>query len=195
MIKYFRYFFLISHLILTNNLFSKSYDLINDLAKTGKHSILISIIEKNPLFLSILNNSISATFYAPSDRAFLNMPDLFIKDIKNNNIKVTTKLILSHLFKGVNDSNNITSESNMVLSLDGSIYFIYDLGDLFVKDIVSTGEAFKSGSYNIIPTECVMYLQPSTNDILLDKKIIDKYKYTTCCLQTPKELEDFYKGM
>tara|TARA_Y100000589_G_C27060603_1_gene591148 strand:- start:5 stop:589 length:585 start_codon:yes stop_codon:yes gene_type:complete len=189
------FFFLILQLALANKLFCKSYDLINDLARTGKHSTLISIIEKNPLFLSILDNSVNATFYAPTDKAFQEMPDLFITDIENNNIKVTTKLILSHIFKGDNDTKNNTNESKMVLSLDGSIYFVYDIGDLFVKDIVSTGEAFKSGFFTIIPTECVMFLQPSTNDIRLDKKIIDKYKYTTCCLQTPMELEDFYRGI
>ena len=78
------FFFLILQLALANKLFCKSYDLINDLARTGKHSTLISIIEKNPLFLSILDNSVNATFYAPTDKAFQEMPDLFITDIENN---------------------------------------------------------------------------------------------------------------
>tara|TARA_A100001015_G_C14609800_1_gene563769 strand:+ start:62 stop:649 length:588 start_codon:yes stop_codon:yes gene_type:complete len=188
-------FFLISFFSITSHLISKSNNLINDLLKTGKHDTFARIIERSPLFLSILNNSINSTIYAPTDQAFEDMPDLFLKDIEKNNTKVVTKLILSHIFKGDSLNENKDKNNTMVLTLDGSLYFTYDSGDLFIKDIVSRGEKFVSGFYKIIPTDCVMFLQPSTNDIRLDKKIREKYKFTTCCLQTKQELEEFYTGL
>ena len=181
------------------NAFSGNSNLINDLLKTGNHNILVSIIEKNPLFLSLINNSIKSTFYAPTDKAFEEMPLIFLEDIKENNTKLTTKLILSHIFKGDNTikikKRDKKENNNMVITLEGSIFFVYDVGDLYVKDIVIRGEAFNSGAFTIIPTDCVMYLQPSTNDKRLDAKIREKYKFTTCCLQTKSELDEFYKGL
>ncbi len=177
-----------------NNVFCNSNNLINDLLKTGKHHTLVKVIENNPLFLSLLNNNIKSTFYVPTDQAFRAMPKTFKNDISNNNTKVTTKLILSHIFSG--DSTSIDEDNqNMVLSLDGSLYYIYDHDDLFVKDIVLRGETFKSGFYTLIPTDCVMFLQPSTNDKRLDEKIRDKYKLTTCCLQSEQEFKEFYAGL
>ena len=40
-----------------------------------------------------------------------------------------------------------------------------------------------------------MFLQQSSKDYSLDKAIQDKYKFTSCCLQTPEEYEAFKKGL
>ena len=181
-------FFLISFFSITSHLISKSNNLINDLLKTGKHDTFAKIIERSPLFLSILNNSINATIYAPTDQAFEDMPDLFLKDIEKNNTKVITKLILSHIFKGDSLNENKDKNNTMVLTLDGSLYFTYDFGDLFIKDIVSRGEKFVSGFYKIIPTDCVMFLQPSYEDDRLSDKQKNKSLITSCCLLTDQEI-------
>ena len=83
----------------------------------------------------------------------------------------------------------------MVLTLDGSLYYTYKSNDLYVKDIVVKGKSFKVGTYTVIPVDCVMFLQQSSNDYRLDKAIQDKYKFTSCCLQTPQEYEVFIKGL
>ena len=81
------------------------------------------------------------------------------------------------------------------MSLDGSIYYTYEIGDLFVKDIVIQGNSFLSGSFRVIPVDCVMFLQPSSKDKRLDIQIREKYSLTSCCLQTKIEFDDFYKGL
>ena len=172
-----------------------SRDLIKDLQNTGNHSIFISIIENNPLFLSIINNKVKSTIFAPTDNAFSAMPDVFSDDIKKNNTRVTTKLILSHIFNGDTLNENNNDKQSLVLSLDGSIYYTYELDDLFVKDIVIQGSPFISGNFRVIPVNCVMFLQPSSKDKRLDIEIRQKYSLTSCCLQTEVELEDFYKGL
>jgi hypothetical protein len=187
--------FLIS--LLLSFLLTNSYcnSLIKKLEATGKHSIFINILESNPLFLSIVNNSVVSTIFAPTDAAFDKMPESFKKDIKQNNIKVTTKLILSHIFSGDSLKKDNIKNDGMVLSLDGSIYYTYKVGDLFVKDIVIQGEPFISNNFRVIPVECVMFLQQSSKDKRLDIEIREKYALTTCCLQTDIEFNEFYKGL
>ena len=191
-----RTFRLILICIFLNTIISSSFsrDLIKDLESTGKHNTFIKVIENNPLFLPIINNKITSTIFAPTDEAFKIMPEIFINDIRQNNLKVTTKLILSHIFSG-DTLNKDTSKQGLALSLDGSIYYTYDIGDLFVKDIVIQGESFMSDNFRVIPVNCIMFLQPSSKDKRLDIKIREKYNLTSCCLQTKKEFNEFYKNI
>ena len=173
--------------------FSSEGNLIKNLSNTGNHKIFIRILESSPLFLSLVNNTISSTIYAPTDKAFSLMPDSFMREINNNNIKYTTKIILTHIFSG--NSLETNKDEGLVLSLDGSLYYTYDTKDLFVKDIVVQGKVTSAGNFTIIPVDCVMFLQQSSKDYRLDKAIQDKYKFTTCCLQTTEEYEAFKEGL
>ena len=173
--------------------FSLETNLIKSLSNTGNHKIFIRILESSPLFLPLVNNTVSSTIYAPTDKAFSLMPDSFMREINNNNIKYTTKIILTHIFSG--NSLETNKNEGLVLSLDGSLYYTYDTKDLFVKDIVVQGKVTSAGSFTIIPVDCVMFLQQSSKDYRLDKAIQDKYKFTTCCLQTPEEYEAFKEGL
>ena len=78
---------------------SSETNLIKSLSNTGNHKIFIKILESSPLFLSLVNNTVSSTIYAPTDKAFSLMPDSFMREINNNNIKYTTKIILTHILK------------------------------------------------------------------------------------------------
>ena len=185
---------LIFIILLINNLcISSETNLIKSLSNTGQHKTFIGILENSPLFLSLVNNSISSTIYAPTDKAFSLMPNSFMNKIKNNNIKYTTKIILTHIFSG--NSLDSNKDEGLVLSLDGSLYYTYDAKDLFVKDIVVQGQVTTAGNFTIIPVDCVMFLQQSSKDYRLDKAIQEEYKFTTCCLQTPEEYEVFKKGL
>ena len=186
--------FLILSIVFTSKVsLSSETNLIKSLSNTGNHKIFIRILENSPLFLSLVNNTVSSTIYAPTDKAFSLMPDSFMMEINNNNIKYTTKIILTHIFSG--NSLETNKNEGLVLSLDGSLYYTYDTNDLFVKDIVVQGKVTSAGNFTIIPVDCVMFLQQSSKDYRLDKAIQDKYKLTSCCLQTPEEYEVFKKGL
>ena len=185
---------LILSLLLTSKVSLPSDEnLIKSLSNTGNHKTFIRILENSPLFLSLVNNTVSSTIYAPTDKAFSLMPDSFMREINNNNIKYSTKIILTHIFSG--NSLEINKDEGLVLSLDGSLYYTYDTKDLFVKDIVVQGKVTSAGNFTIIPVNCVMFLQQSSKDYRLDKAIQERYKFTTCCLQTPEEYEAFKKGL
>ena len=186
--------FLILSIVFTSKVsLSSETNLIKSLSNTGNHKIFIRILENSPLFLSLVNNTVSSTIYAPTDKAFALMPDSFMREINNNNIKYTTKIILTHIFSG--NSLETNKNEGLVLSLDGSLYYTYDTKDLFVKDIVVQGKVTSAGNFTIIPVDCVMFLQQSSKDYRLDKAIQDKYKLTSCCLQTPEEYEIFKRGL
>ena len=183
----------ISIFLIINKLsYAYNENLISVLEQTGKHETFIGILENNPLFISIINNTLPSTIYAPTDEAFDLMPQEFKNKLKDNDIKYTTKIILTHLFGGDNVNNK---GSDMVLTLDGSLYYTYDAEDLFVKDIVVQGEFLKTDVYTIIPVNCVMFLQQSSKDKRIDKEIQNKYKFTSCCLQTEEEYKEFIKGL
>ena len=186
--------FLILSIVFTSKVSSSSEtNLIKSLSNTGNHEIFIRILESSPLFLSLVNNTVSSTIYAPTDKAFSLMPDSFMREINNNNIKYTTKIILTHIFSG--NSLETNKDEGLVLSLEGSLYYTYDTKDLFVKDIVVQGKVTSAGNFTIIPVDCVMFLQQSSKDYRLDKAIQDKYKFTTCFLQTPEEYKAFKEGL
>ena len=194
MFSKFKKLFLILSIVFTSKVtLSSETNLIKSLSNTGNHKIFIRILESSPLFLSLVNNTVSSTIYAPTDKAFSLMPDSFMREINNNNIKYTTKIILTHIFSG--NSLETNKNEGLVLSLDGSLYYTYDTNDLFVKDIVVQGKVTSAGNFTIIPVDCVMFLQQSSKDYRLDKAIQDKYKFTSCCLQTPEEYEVFKKGL
>ena len=74
------------------------------------------------------------------------MPDSFMREIDNNNIKYTTKIILTHIFSG----NSLeTNKNEGLVLLDGSLYYTYDK-DLFVKDIVVQGKVASAGNFTIM---------------------------------------------
>ena len=157
--------FLILSIVFTSKVsLSSETNLIKSLSNTGNHKIFIRILESSPLFLSLVNNTVSSTIYAPTDKAFALMPDSFMKKINNNNIKYTTKIILTHIFSG--NSLETNKNEGLVLSLDGSLYYTYDTNDLFVKDIVVQGKVTFAGNFTIIPVDCVMFLQQSSNNYL-----------------------------
>ena len=190
---YYKLILMLSILLTSKVSLSSETNLIKSLSNTGNHKIFIRILESSPLFLSLVNNTVSSTIYAPTDKAFSLMPDSFMREINNNNIKYTTKIILTHIFSG--NSLETNKNEGLVLTLDGSLYYTYEREDLFVKDIVVQGKVTSAGNFTIIPVDCVMFLQQSSKDYRLDKAIQDKYKYTSCCLQTPEEYAIFKKSL
>ena len=110
--------FILTILLFTKLSLSSETNLIKSLSNTGNHKTFIRILESSPLFLSLVNNTVSSTIYAPTDKAFLLMPDSFMKEIDNNNIKYTTKIILTHIFSG--NSLETNKDEVLILMLDGS---------------------------------------------------------------------------
>ena len=103
-----------------------------------------------------------------------------MRKINNNNIKYTTKIILTHIFSSNSLENN--KNEGLVLTLEGNLYYTFDTKDLFVKDIVVQGIVTSAGNFTIIPVDYVMFLQQSSKNYRLDKLFkIDTNSFRVTC--------------
>lgn len=166
------------------------------LNNTGKHYILHSIIKNSDLKLVFENIDFTPrTIYAPTDEAFGKMSSKIKNILLNRNKKAIIKFIMMHIYSGNSLSRENNQTQNFKISLDGSVIFLNRNSDLFIKDIVVKGPPVKIRKTIIIPIDCFMYMQEllnaTSNDIVGD----EGYKYTSCCLQTNKEAEDFLSGL
>ena len=72
---FYKLIIILSILSTSKIILSSETNLIKSLSNTGNHKIFIKIIENSPLFLSLVNNTVSSTIYASTDKAFSFMPD------------------------------------------------------------------------------------------------------------------------
>jgi uncharacterized surface protein with fasciclin (FAS1) repeats len=128
------------------------------------------------------------TIYVPTDAAFENLP----MEIKNaiHRKEVARKLVRTHYFVGSIENLAEGQEISRV-NIEGDLIKIYQAKDLFVKDMVVTKRAFSVGNSEIVPIDCVMFLQPSDTDYRLSAETRNKYPITTCCLRTEAEVNAF----
>ena len=76
------------------------------------------------------------------------------------------------------------------VELNGEKVKIFSNSDLFVKDVVNQDFHLEKDEYTIIPVECVMFLQLSSDDRRLSKKK-KTVGVTSCCLLTDNEIDTF----
>ena len=100
----------------------------------------------------------------------------------------------THYFMGSLETLAEGQEMTSV-NIDGDLVRIYQAKDLFVKDMVVRKDAIRVGNSTIVPTDCVMFLQPSSTDYRLTPADREKFPITTCCLRTEAEVSQFLKGL
>ena len=60
--------------------------------------------------------------------------------------------------------------------------------------MVIQSDKIKVGKNEIIPVECVMFVQPSITDNRLTLEQQEQFRITSCCLRTVKEATAFLKS-
>ena len=106
-------------LFLLPNLYAKN--LIKNLEATGKHNTFISILENNPLFLSIINNSVKSSIFAPTDEAFAKLPKGTLESLlKPENKKQLVSILTYHVVPGKVMAKDV--KSGMVKTASGSSF-------------------------------------------------------------------------
>ena len=131
--------------------------------------------------------------YIPNNEAFLNLPKKIKDKIKQENI--AKKIIKTHLYSGeVKEVFKDPNKKVMILErfeANGEKVKIFRNKDLFVKDVVNKELDIFTGDHKIIPIDCVMYLQYSSDDKRLTPKQQASSQITSCCLLTDDEIEQF----
>ena len=131
--------------------------------------------------------------YIPNNKAFQNLPEK-IKD-KIMDKELAKKIIRTHLYSGeVKEVFKDPKKKVVILErveLNGEIVKIFSNSDLFVKDVVHQDFHFEKDEFTIIPVECVMFLQLSSDDRRLSAKEKSSSIVTSCCLLTDSEIDTF----
>ena len=133
--------------------------------------------------------------YIPNNQAFENLPKK-IKD-KVMDKDLAKKIIRTHLYSGeVKEVFKDPKKKVVILErveLNGETVKIFSNSDLFVKDVVNQDFHLEKDEYTIIPVECVMFLQLSSDDRRLSEEEKKSSIVTSCCLLTDNEIETFLK--
>lgn len=135
--------------------------------------------------------SINATVYVPTNLAFTTMPDSAYAALRiPANKGPLTRLIKSHYFVGT-QSNMKPGDYYTTYNINGDQVKIAQESDLFVKDMVVRAKPIKVGNSQIVPIDCVMFVQPSSTDYRLSRDQQEQSSITSCCLMSMKEVAAF----
>ena len=175
--------------------FSISKENLLDLLKEKKEFStfyqLIKIANYEDLFNE--KTQFKKVIYIPKNEAFQSLPSKIRKKLKQEN--VAKKIVRTHLYSGeVKEVFKNPNKRVVILErveLNGEAVKIFSNQDLFVKDMVNKSANIISKEYSIIPVECVMFLQPSIEDLRLTNKQKQESLITSCCLLSDQEIEIF----
>ena len=87
--------------------------------------------------------------------------------------------------------NNINLAMEYLEGYGIKILKIYKNEDLFVKDMVIINKDIEINNGLVRSVDCVMFVQPSKDDIRLDSETRNIYSITSCCLRTEEEVKLF----
>ena len=161
---------------------NKDFSTFYELIKIAKYT---ELFEEKTQFKKIV--------YIPNNQAFLKLPKKIKNKIKQEDI--AKKIIKTHLYSGeVKEVFKDPKKKVLILErfeANGEKVKIFRNKDLFVKDIVNKELDIFTGDHKIIPIDCVMYLQLSSDDERLTPKQQASSQITSCCLLTNEEIEEF----
>ena len=187
------------------SLISRSYSddhvgILSYLKDSDKYSYFFKLIKKaNYEKLFIKEAKFKKVLYIPDNDAFDRLPlrlQKYIWDETDN--EAAKKIIKTHLYTGsVKQVFKDPSKKVVIVErfeLNGEKLKIYSNSDLFVKDIVNKKKAIIKDNVEIVPVDCVMYLQPSFSDDRLSSVEKRESFVTSCCMLSDKEIDSFMKG-
>ena len=150
---------------------------------------LIKIADYQKLFNE--KTKFKKIIYIPNNKAFENLPKKVKYKIKNE--ELAKKVIRTHLYSGeVKEVFKDPKKKVVILErveLNGETVKIFSNSDLFVKDVVHQNFHLENDEFTIIPVECVMFLQLSSDDRRLSAEEKSSSIVTSCCLLTDNEIE------
>lgn len=166
-------------------------DILSDKKEFSTFYQLIKIANYEDLFNK--KTQFKKVVYIPKNEAFLDLPSKVRKKLKQED--VAKKIVRTHLYSGeVKEVFQNPKKKVVILErieLNGEAVKIFSNQDLFVKDMVDKSAKIVSNEYSIIPVECVMFLQPSIEDLRLTNKQQQESLITSCCLLSDQEIETF----
>ena len=174
--------------LFSSDLFSKENNVYDIISKNSNLSTFKDYLDKTGLD-NVLQKKIpyNWTIYAPSNKAFENIPKQLEKLILKD-IDYSKRLFTDHILTKEILASDFTEQITTELTVSNKPIKLYRSENLFVKDVVVVKEDLiaENGVIHII--DCIMFIQPSFQDIRLSPSQKDSFPITSCCMQTENEV-------
>ena len=174
--------------LFSSDLFSKEVSVYDIISKNSNLSTFKDYLDKTGLD-KVLQKKIpyNWTIYAPSNNAFKNTP----KELEKSVLKDTyysKRLFTDHILTKEILASDVTDQITTELTVSNKPIKLYRSENLFVKDVVIVKEDIiaENGVVHII--DCIMFIQPSSQDNRLSSSQQDSFPITSCCMQTESEI-------
>ena len=133
------------------------------------------------------------TIFAPSNKAFNEAPEMLKDEILNDEF-LSKNIFMDHIMTGHKTSLDIDEKATTQITVSNKPLQIYKSRNLFVKDMVVVQENLIGNNGVVHVIDCIMYVQPSSEDERLTKEIMENYPITSCCMQSEAEINSFKKA-
>ena len=171
-----------------SDLFSKEVNVYDIISKNSNLSSFKDYLDKTGLD-KVLQKKIpyNWTIYAPSNNAFKNTP----KELEKSVLKDTyysKRLFTDHILTKEILASDVTDQITTELTVSNKPIKLYRSENLFVKDVVIVKEDIKAENGVVHIIDCIMFIQPSSQDSRLSSSQQDSFPITSCCMQTESEI-------
>ena len=133
------------------------------------------------------------TIFAPSNKAFNEAPEMLKDEILNDEF-FSKNLLMDHIMTGHKTSLDVDEAVTTQITVSNKPLQIYKSRNLFVKDMVVVQENLIGDNGVVHMIDCIMYVQPSSDDNRLTQEIKEKYPITSCCMHNEAEINSFKKA-
>ncbi len=174
--------------LFSSDLFSKEKNVYDIISKNTDLSTFKNYLDKTGLD-EVLNKKIPYdwTIYAPSNKAFENIPNELEKEILSDTY-FTKRLFTDHILAKEVVSSKLTDQITTELTVSNKPVELYKSESLFIKDVVIIKEDLIASNGVIHIIDCIMFIQPSFQDDRLSTVQRESFPITSCCMQTSDEV-------
>ena len=130
------------------------------------------------------------TIFAPSNKAFENTTSLVKQEILEDEF-FSKSILMDHIMTGHKTSLDIKEEVSVEITVSNKPIQLYKSKKLYVKDMVVVQENLIGSNGVIHIIDCIMYVQPSSEDDRVSGELSTTFPITSCCMQKEEEVRSF----
>ncbi len=191
MVRY-KYFFIIIFVLFSFKLSAKT--VLDVISENKDLTNFYSFLEQTGL-KSVLEKKLpwNWTIFAPSNKAFQNASKELKEEILNDEF-YSKNILMDHIMTGHTTSLDVGNQISTQITVSNKPIQIYKSKKLHVKDMVVVKENLIGDNGVIHIIDCIMYVQPSSEDERVKKEIAKDYPITSCCMRDKNEIDSFKRA-
>ena len=126
------------------------------------------------------------TIFAPSNKAFRNASENLKEEILEDEF-YSKNILMDHLMTGHTTSLDVGEKISTQITVSNKPIQIYKSKRLYVKDMVVVDENLIGNNGVVHVIDCIMFVQPSSEDDRVSKELEEDFPITSCCMREKKK--------